>query len=48
MIILEVIAVLLAGVLGSIIFGFAGLGASYFFDNLKEYEQEAKYFINEK
>lgn len=48
MIILKVIAVLLAGVLGTIIFGFAGLGASYFFDNLKWYEQEAQYFIDEK
>lgn len=48
MIILKVVAVLLAGISGSIIFGFAGLGASYFFDSLKEYEQEAQYFIDEK
>ena len=48
MIMLKIIAVLLASVLGSIIFGFAGLGASYFFECLKEYEQEAKYFIDEK
>ena len=48
MIILKIITVLLAGVLGSIIFGFAGLGASYFFDSLKEYEREAKYFVDEK
>ncbi len=48
MIMLKIIAALLAGVFGSIIFGFAGLGASYFFDSLKEYEQEAGYFIDEK
>ena len=48
MIILKIVAVLLAGVSGSIIFGFAGLGASYFFDSLKEYELEAECFIDEK
>ena len=48
MIVLKIIAVLLWSVLGSIIFGFAGLGASYFFDCLNEYEQEAKYFLDEK
>lgn len=45
---LKVVTVLLAGIFGSIIFGFAGLGASYFFECLKEYEQEAEYFIDEK
>lgn len=48
MIMLKIIVVLLVGLLGSIIFGFAGLGASYFFDSLREYEQEAKYFVDEK
>ena len=48
MIMLKIIAVLLVGVFGSIIFGLAGLGASYFFDSLNEYEQEAEYFIDEK
>lgn len=48
MIILKIMAVLLWSALASITFGFAGLGASYFFDNLNEYEQEAKYFIDEK
>lgn len=48
MIMLKIIAVLLASVFGSIIFGFAGLGASYFFDGFKEYEREAEYFIDEK
>jgi hypothetical protein len=45
---LNIITVLLAGVFGSIIFGFAGLGASYFFDSLEEYEREAEHFIDEK
>jgi hypothetical protein len=41
-------AVLLWVMVASIISGFACLGASYFFESLEEYEQEAKYFINEK
>ena len=48
MIILKIIAVLLGSVLASITLGFACLGAFYFFDSLEKYEQEAKYFIDEK
>lgn len=48
MIILKIIAVLLGSVLVSITLGFACLGASYFFNSLNEYEQEAKHFIDEK
>ncbi len=48
MIMLKVIAVLLWIVVVSIISGFACLGASYFFESLEKYEQEAKYFMNEK
>jgi hypothetical protein len=45
---LKVIAVLLGIIVVSITSGFACLGASYFFENLNKYEQEAKYFIDEK
>ena len=48
MIMLKIMAVLLGSVLASITFGFACLGASYFFNSLREYEQEAKYFVDEK
>ena len=48
MIMLKVIAVLTMSVLGLITFGFACLGAFYFFDSLNEYEREAKYFVGEK
>lgn len=48
MIMLKIMAVLLGIVLVSITFGFACLGVSYFFDSLEKYEQEAKYFIDEK
>ena len=47
-IVLKIISALLMGFTISAIFMFACLGASYFFDSLNEYEQEEKYFIDEK
>ncbi len=48
MMMLKITAGMLFSILVLITLGFACLGALYFIDSIKEYEDESKYFIDEK